>query len=217
MISPSTLISAALIDVGDTRLPRPHRVRTAHLVAYLHPDAASETTTAEVLATAMRCLSVTSIARSLVIGVWRAYGEDPLVATWTDKLVERACAQDHRRTAATLCELLGWMEGFDGRLSEETGRKLAGFAWDPQCQLPLFDFAWRYEHRFGTTGLPAWVTQIRDDPRVLKGASVVPASTRRPCPVCRLVPLHYFPRTTSATTSRSSASEARRAGSYRGG
>lgn len=198
MLSPAALISAALVDVGDARLPRPHRVRTAHLVAYLHPDAASEATTAEVLAMAMRCLSVTSIAQTLVSGVWRAYGEDPRVATWTAKLVERACAQEHRRTAATLAELLGWMESFDGRLSEETGRRLAGFAWDPQCHLALFDFAWRYEHRFGAAGVPMWVTQIREDPRVLKGASVVPARTRRLCPVCRLVPLHYFPRTTSA-------------------
>jgi len=195
MMSPAALISAALVDVGDARLPRPFRVRAAHLVAYLHPDAASETTTAEVLAMAMRCLSMTSIAQTLVFGIWRAYGKDSRVATWTAKLVERACAQDHRRTAATLCELLGWMEGLDGRLSEETGRMLAGFASDPQCQLPLFDFAWRYEHRFGTTGVPAWVAQIREDPRVLKGAAVVPAGTSRPCPVCRVMPLHYFPRT----------------------
>lgn len=199
MLSPAALISAALVDVGDARLPRPHRVRTAHLVAYLHPDAASETTTAEVLATAMQCLSFTAIVQTLVHGVWRAYGEDPRVAMWTVKLVERACAQDLRRTAATLCELLGWMDGFDGRFSEELGRKLAGFAWDPQCHLPLFDFAWRYEHRFGATGLPAWVAQIREDPRVLKGAAVVPARTSRPCPVCRLVPLHYFPRTATST------------------
>ena len=198
MISPAALISAALIDVGDARLPRPFRVRAAHLVAYLHPDAASETTSAEVLAMATRCLSTTSIAQTLVIGIWRAYGEDPRVATWTIKLVERACEQDHRRTAATLAELLSWMDGFDGRLSEEIGRELAGFAWDPQCQLPLFDFAWRYEHRFGTMGLPAWVAQIREDPRVLKGAAAASARTRRLCPVCRLVPLHYFPRTTSA-------------------
>lgn len=194
MISPATLISTALVDVGDAQLPRPHRVRAAHLVAYLHPDAADERTTADVLATAMKYLAFTAIAQTLVHGVWRAYGDDPRVATWTAKLVERACEKGHRRTAATLCDLLGWMEGFDGRLSEEVGRKLAGFAWDPQCQLPLFDFAWRYEHRFGAAGMPAWVVQIRQDPRVLKGASVVPSRTSRPCPVCRLVPLHYFPR-----------------------
>lgn len=198
MISPAMLISEALVDVSDARLPRPHRVRAAHLVAYLHPDAADETTTAAVLATAMRCLPFTAIAQTLVHGVWRAYGEDPRVAMWTVKLVERACARDHRRTAATLADLLGWMESFDGRLSEETGRRLAGFAWDLQCQLPLFDFGWQYEHRFGAAGLPAWVVQIREDPRVLKGAAVIPARTSRRCPVCRLVPLHYFPRTVTS-------------------
>lgn len=195
MLSPHAVMSAALEDVSDVGLPRSHRVQAAHLVAYLHPVLhEDEALTADVLTVATRELPFTAIAQTLVVGVWRAYGDDPRVATWTRRLVERACERDERLTAAVLADLLSWMEGFDGRLSDAVARTLTGAASDPNCHWPLFNFAYQVETRLGPDALPGWVAQLRNDPRILHGVAIVRRSAARLCPVCKLVPLHYFPR-----------------------
>jgi hypothetical protein len=178
---------AAACDDTFSEREREHWACIAGCILGVLP--AAETTTAAILSAATKCLDVTEVVRVLVSAVWSVHGDEPSIAAWTSKLVERARAEGHVRTVVTLVDLLTCMAGFDGVLSPETESALLAAAADPRCHAELFDAAWQYEHRFGAAVSPTWVTQFLNDERVLAGARHVPRPTTRACPACRVTPV----------------------------